>query len=45
MTIHLILGWIRKIFLYKMSYIPEPYSHSKKKYANAIQAIDTSNSV
>ena len=31
MTIHLILGWIRKILLYKMSYIPEPSIHDKNK--------------
>ena len=31
MTIHLIVGLIKKISLYKMSYFPEPYTHRKSK--------------
>ena len=31
MIIHLITGQIRKIFLHKMCYFQEPYSHSRKK--------------
>ena len=31
MTIHLIVGLIKKISLYKMSYFPEPYTRNKKK--------------
>ena len=31
MIIHLIAGQINKIFLHKMSYFPEPYSHSRNK--------------
>ena len=29
--IHLIVGLIKKIFLYKMSYFPEPYGNSRSK--------------
>ena len=31
MIIHLIVGLIKKISLYKMSYFPEPYTHRKSK--------------
>ena len=31
MIIDLIVGKIKKILFYKMSYFPEPCSHSKKK--------------
>ena len=31
MKIHLIVGLIKKIFLYKMSYFREPYNRSKNK--------------
>ena len=31
MTIHLIVGLIKKISLYKMSYFPEPYTQRKSK--------------
>ena len=31
MIIYLIVGLIKKILLYKMSYFPEPYTHSKNK--------------
>ena len=31
MIIHLIVGLIKKISLYKMSYFPEPCTHSKNK--------------
>ena len=31
MIIHLIVGLIMKILYYKMSYFPEPYTHSKSK--------------
>ena len=32
MIIDLIVGEIKKILFYKMSYFPEPCSHSKKKW-------------
>ena len=31
MLIHLIAGLIKNISLYKLSYFPEPYTHSKNK--------------
>ena len=31
MIIHLVAGLIKKILPYRMSYFPEPYSHSKNK--------------
>ena len=31
MIIHLIVGLIKKILLYKMSFFPEPYTRSKNK--------------
>ena len=31
MIVHLIVGLIKKILLYKMSYFPEPYDHSKNE--------------
>ena len=31
MIMHLIMGSIKKILLYKMSYFPEPYTNSKNK--------------
>ena len=31
MIIHLIVGLIKKILLYKLSYFPDPYTHSKNE--------------
>ena len=31
MIIYLIVGFMKKILLYKMSYFSEPYTHSKNK--------------
>ena len=31
MIIHLIVGYTKKISLYKISFFPEPYIHSKNK--------------
>ena len=31
MTVHLIVGLIKKILVYKMSYFPKPYIRSRKK--------------
>ena len=31
MIIHLIVGWIKRILLYKMSYFPKPHDHSKNE--------------
>ena len=31
MIIHLIVGWIKRILLYKMSYFPKPHGHSKNE--------------
>ena len=40
MIIHLLAGLMKKISLYKMSYFPEPYTHSKSK---TIVELDLSN--
>ena len=32
-SIHLIAGLIKKTWLYKMSYFPEPHSNKQKTYA------------
>ena len=31
MIIHLIVGWVKRILLYKMSYFPKPHDHSKNE--------------
>ena len=36
LTVRLIAGLIRKISLYKLSYFPKPYTHSKHKMKFAL---------
>ena len=40
MIIHLIVGLIKKILLYKMSYFPEPYTRSKNKIKTELDFSD-----
>ena len=40
MIIHLIVGLIKKILLYKMSFFPEPYTRSKNKIKTELDFSD-----